>query len=133
MSKNDLYWMRCQCGDTTTTSPLWQEAILNWNMMQTANAMADKIAALEAENAKLRDDNSMLLAQADAGTFISRENIHQLQAENTRLRELIGRLAPSDGIHIDVCGPVFCVYCHSTNSHADNCPWVEARALLEAK
>lgn len=55
--------------------------------------------------------------------------IDDLKAENTRLRELIVRLAPADGMFNEFFQCLFCG--RNMANHADNCPWLEARKVLE--
>lgn len=91
----------------------------------------DKIAALEAENARIR---KMYAAFGDmreeAGAVYTQND--KLQAENNRLRELIERLVNNRNVHFDE---------YANEKYPQGQPYIfidldaylEARALLEAK
>lgn len=65
--------------------------------------------------------------------------IDDLKAENARLLELLGRLSLEEG-NYKFAGTYptnhyICVYCHEIkgNPHSDDCPWLEARKVLEER
>lgn len=53
------------------------------------------------------------------------------ESERSSLRDLLERLAPSDGIHDRLYGG--CVWCGHVEGHDERCPWVKARLILDVR